>query len=540
MKRSFLAAYLLGLLVRTGSAQINDSVDINDVNALISADGMLFFDDTDPEGYIGHFYVPESSDPPLSSIFAASLWIGGIDDGEELHLAAQTYRQSGNDFWPGPVADDYSSSAYTDAYNNVWVVDKAAIDEHILNWSTMGYITPEAILNWPANGNTANGEAEYLAPFYDYNVNGIYDPAHGDYPLIRGDEALFFMFNDDAGPHEESGGSKLGVEVHGMAYAFSAAAEDTALNQTLFIHYEIFNRSENNYHDLYAGLKTDFDIGCYNDDWVGCDTSLNMFYGFNGDNSDDGCEAGYGMHPPAQGVVMLNDKLTSFMFYSNDFTVIGNPEAANDYYNYMKALWKDGTHLTYGGNGYGGTENTNYIFPSDPLDTGGWSELTESNPPADRRGVGSSGPYALAADASLCFDIALPFAQRDGLDTYQMISVLRERTQDIIDYYNENFSACAIENEENPDYVPDGVEQLVITGVSFYPNPVENYMVIEPGHDIKNGRLQILNAAGELMDNLDNINGHWIRLNNPGLAPGIYMFRLSDETFSGTGKFTVQ
>ena len=32
------------------------------------------------------------------SMFAGALWIGGVDDGGQLKVAAMTYRQSGNDF----------------------------------------------------------------------------------------------------------------------------------------------------------------------------------------------------------------------------------------------------------------------------------------------------------------------------------------------------------------------------------------------------------------------------------------------------------
>jgi len=36
------------------------------------------------------------------------------------------------------------------------------------------------------------GQSEKIAPFYDNNNDGIYDPMAGDYPQIKGDQALFF------------------------------------------------------------------------------------------------------------------------------------------------------------------------------------------------------------------------------------------------------------------------------------------------------------------------------------------------------------
>ena len=49
----------------------------------------------------GKYEIPKNSGK--HSMFAGSLWIGGLDDDDQLKVAAQTYRQSGNDFWPGPI-----------------------------------------------------------------------------------------------------------------------------------------------------------------------------------------------------------------------------------------------------------------------------------------------------------------------------------------------------------------------------------------------------------------------------------------------------
>ncbi|MBK9456642.1 MAG: hypothetical protein IPO24_14170 [Bacteroidetes bacterium] len=104
----------------------------------------------------------------------------------------------------------------------------------------------------------------------------IYDPENGDYPIIRGDKAAYFIFNDDADIHTETDGAKLKLELHGMAYAFDAP-EDSALNNTLFINYSIINRSLIDYTQFQVGVFTDFNVGAFDDDYVGCDTTLNMF-----------------------------------------------------------------------------------------------------------------------------------------------------------------------------------------------------------------------------------------------------------------------
>lgn len=511
-------------------------IDINDVKALINNNGTISFDGAD-----ANFEVPEGSGN--NTIFDGQLWLGGLDDSDSLHLAAQTYNQSGYDFWAGPIATDYDAIGYDDKYNRVWIVNKSVIDNHKLNWSSSGYVVPEEIADWPAQGDITNGEAEYLAPFYDFNDNSIYDPENGDYPIIRGDEALFFIMNDDADNHSESGGEKIGIEIHGMAYAFNAPETDTALSQTLFLHYEIFNRSINNYHDFYIGSWMDFDIGCYTDDWVGCDSTLNLFYAYNGASIDNPCPEGYGEFPPAQGVVFLNENLSSFVYYNNDVSVTGNPEEPDEYYNYLMAIWKDDTHITYGSTGYGGLDETNFMFPSDPLMAGGWSELTSANVPSDRRGLGASGPFSLVTGASLCYDLALPFAHRDSTNNSEMVSVLKERSQDIIDFYNETYSECNIVNESGSGSEPLTVENGKSGSLKLYPNPVNDYLIIEVSNINKmiDGRLTITNSIGEIVIQELNISKPILEINSINLPEGIYLYQITDESnLNLTGSFTIQ
>ena len=103
-----------------------------------------------------------------------------------------------------------------------------------------------------------------MAPYFDHDGNGIYDPSFGDYPFIRGDQCIFFMANDDR-THTETQGDSLLVEIHCMAYAYDNP-QDSILDNTVFLHFDLINRSENIYYDTYFGTFTDFAIG---DDWEG-------------------------------------------------------------------------------------------------------------------------------------------------------------------------------------------------------------------------------------------------------------------------------
>src|SRR5690606_31361632 len=133
-------------------------------------------------------------------------------------------------------------SSYDETYSKVWKISKAEIEQHRQTYFLNNYIMPWAIEHWPAHGDTSRGEAFQLAPFADNNGNGIYEPHLGEYPLIVGDEAVFFMMNDARYPLRNSSGVPLNIEVHGMLYAFEGD-NNKDLNNTLFLNYKIINRN---------------------------------------------------------------------------------------------------------------------------------------------------------------------------------------------------------------------------------------------------------------------------------------------------------
>jgi len=127
------------------------------------------------------------------------------------------------------------------------------------------------------------------------------------------------------------------------------------------------------------------------------------------------------------------------MYYNNG---IGNaialdPENGDDYYHYMKSIWKDNSHATYGGNGYGGKVPSNYMFPES---YGGWNENSAGNQPGDRRGLGSFGPFTLKPGESKSIDIAYITAC-DYSGNMLSVDLLKQRVIKMKDFYKANLTA---------------------------------------------------------------------------------------------------
>lgn len=487
-----------------------DSLDINNISALINSNGLLscsykihydtiyrgkslYNNDTvkiyevtcsninGPFIPSSHFKVPKNgvySGDSLTfpqSIFAANIWMSGLDDDSILHVAASKYQSEGLDYFYGPISNNFTDSNYINKYNKLWKITRQQIINHINNYSNENYQMPEVIKSWPANGDENSGEAHNLAPYFDVNNNDIYEPAQGDYPLIRGDEAVYFIFNDNSYKHTESEAfAELGFEVHGMAYAFDTT--DDALNNTIFITYKIINRSNNNYHDLHISQWVDFDLGYGFDDRVGFDRQLDMFYVYNGDSVDGpGLLATYPLNPPAQGAMLLNRQASGFLYYNNSAAGNGVPEWYRDYYNYQRNRWRDGQTMRYGGNGYSDVlirdSLVNFMLDGDPVTQTGWTEVSAGYTPGDRRGVTNCFIGDVAPGEEFCFDVAYPFAwDYFGSAPTTSLTLLRQNASKVRTFFLSKYSQCNVFDEFPEVIVSDNnIEANNI--VTLYPNP---------------------------------------------------------------------
>lgn len=256
-------------------------LDVNNVDAPFEPfAGKQFFN-----GQVADYICPKGSGK--SSYFTLAFWLGGLDEQDSLHLMAERFRQIGNDSWPGPlsVTDASVDNETTKKWNRTFKVRREDIVEFLANYQDPQYQYPKSIREWPAHGDTLKGQAWNLAPFVDADSNNIYEPAHGDYPDFPGDMAVFFIFNDNYQSHTESGGEPLGTETHVMAYAYNTP-DDSIMNNTIFLNYKVFNRSQHDYHDTYIGLWSDWDLGYANDDYVASDIMKNTAYCYNGQDID--------------------------------------------------------------------------------------------------------------------------------------------------------------------------------------------------------------------------------------------------------------
>lgn len=560
-----------------------DSLSINNITAGVKSNGFLFnhFYEVDDFGVTGDYkaYFKYPGESSHNTIFSSTLWVGGFDDNQVLHLAGERYRQVGKDFQAGPVSDHYDMQYKID-WRRLWKVNAEEINYHKAHWQEPEYEAIEAIANWPGNGDPSYSQAEQLAPYFDFDNNGIYEANQGDYPLIRGDECIFFIVNDDMF-HTETGGDSLIVEIHGMAYAYQSM-EDTLLNNIIFLHYDLYNRSNLTYNNTLLGMFTDFDIGYAWDDFVGCNVEGGYYYGYNGDEVDGSGEPeAYGENPPVQLVAFLGGPfidednidnpdglcdysinglnfgngiaddercgLTGFIHFNNSSGVQGDPYLASEYYNNLNLRWKDNTSLLYGGNGHMNSgavgPECKFMYPDDSdscnwgtnglVPNGGynqngyyWNESTVGNNPRDIRGLGISGPFTFKPGDKQAFDLAFIVIPGQGntnstIDMAEIVSdTIRERIR--------NGRLIIPDNELGlePSYEQEG--ELII-----YPNPTFEKVTVMGISGFK--QYVLFNGMGDnLRSGSSNKDSFTIELGS--LPAGIYYLRVFNNSESYINK----
>jgi hypothetical protein len=506
--------------------------------------------------------------------YTTQIWLSARDVNDSLCVAAQLYRQSGRDFQPGPISNNPNARSN---YNRVWKINKTMVDS-FANGLYSGLV-PAPIADWPAHGDTAQGESFYIAPFVDVNGNGYYNPLiDGDYPCILGDQAIFYVFNDDT-VHTQSGGLSLGVEITGLVYAYKA---NSFLDSVVFVQYNIRNKTKE-LQNIRVGAMADFDIGNSIDDICGTLVDGNTVFAYNGDNDDEN-PWGFGLNPPitgltvrtgirpniydgidndkdgcvdgvrdTNGICQPNDsatntfenwKLSGSAYYNNTSggvlsAISGNPDLAIHYANYLTPKWRNGfNYVVDDPSGYLNQSNgdgfrpdgtgtpTIHVYPGNSYDTSG--TLHPSAPtnwfesPAnlqDKRMVAGLGIRdTLSVGDELQVRFAL-FMTRDTNNTnsYDVAGAMATK----INQFQEPTPSCAsagliniVENEELAEFV-------------VYPNPANNELRIV-SRKLASKRGEIYNINGQRIKTFSMDESGIAELNISYLPTGLYVVKIGN------------
>ncbi|MDD2965318.1 MAG: T9SS type A sorting domain-containing protein [Bacteroidales bacterium] len=584
----------LFVTVRKGHAV--EKMNINNISTYVNADAILFGSPYVSAAYestlASHCYeVPAGSGK--GTFFSVSPWMGGLAQDGTIHLAAERYRQLGQDFHAGAISNPESYAQQPDSITQrVYYATKEDILFHLSHYNTPGYNPAWCIQNWPGNGDPALGQNNILAPFQDVNENGLYEPLLGDYPKIRGDASAFYIFNDGRSEHTESGGIPMKAEFHCMVYAFNRP-DDSLLNNTLFIHYDIYNRSVYQYHSTMFGFWADMDLGYGGDDYTGTDVSNGFFYTYNAQPIDgSGESSAYGPNPPIQSVAFLGGALMDFdgednpksdetgepvcgeainglgfgdgiadnermgmtnSIFSASPSNIGVPLSPLWYYSALRSYNEDGTPMLFGGQGTLATGASGpaarFMFPgeTDPLNWGTgcqppnttekWTETTAgSSTNQDKRCGASTGPFTFKPGDCQQIDLAL-------VTTWNTANPAPLASLGKMQQYVATLRTCF-----EADSVPGGgtfsgndvgiatPQQKPTMNLVIYPNPAGDYINVKGLQGQHPVEYRISDLSGKTV-----ISGRTttqpLTINTRSLNSGLYILSVSEKHTTRFAKF---
>ncbi len=577
MTKSMITLLVVAWCTTHSAAQVcsfpQSQIDLhgNNIKARILNGGDLFWDFSD-----GQFIpnpTPGGNDP--ATIFSAALWIGGVDPGGNLKLSAVTYRNNGTtDYWPGPLdpATGTTANVVCANWDRIFKVTGAQIAAfqaalpNLQNNPGAAISQFPSVMGWPAKGNPYFADiwgfdlpftTQALAGFHDANGDGSYDPLEGDFPAVelRGlapfvaDEFVWCVFNDQGGgaPHPVTNGSPFQMEVQLTAWAFNCP-DQPVISNTVFTSHKMIYRGADVIDSVFIGLYVDPDIGCYTDDFMGCNPGLSTFYAYNQDAVDGSpgatCSGAptFGDNPPVQSVTLLSKPMDRFIGINN--AGVGTPPAGTtdpdapvQFYNYLTGHWRDGSPLTYGGNGYQtGNPPIGFYFPDDPTDPNGWSMCTANLPSGDRRGLAISRPGFLFSPEGYG---KLQPGQVDELVTAWTVHPNADLPCGLGNTFDEIQSVrAAYNNAFDGVCLSSGTQQPGRPDIGVYPNPANTSVTLKYG-DWQVKEIRLLSTEGRLVKTIRNTGLEQTEVSVSDLPNGFYLAELLGEGGSWMVKVTV-
>ena len=347
---------------QTTIVDASQRIDINNISMVVSNHGWFAYDE-----FTGSAGLEFPKGSFKTAVYASGLWLGAIGDGSVRVTVAEYSSDYRPGAAPGGVPDDPNLPRH-----KVYKLNRLYPD-----------------------GSGGIDVAARDAALADYNAGAVPSgapvvPVQGDGALgILGDQMLWSVYNDlGKGPAHNRAGSvlPLGIEVQQTTWAYDRAMPT---GYAVFTRFKLVNRGALNLTDMHVGFWADADLGGFNDDLAGCDTTLGLGFCYNATNNDQM----YGTKPPAVGFKMLQGPystalaarlpLTAFFVYPNG----SDPQDSLSTFRFMHGLDKFGNPILDPG-----SQPTRYMFSGDPVTAQGWLDPT----PSDRRFLLASGPFTMA------------------------------------------------------------------------------------------------------------------------------------------------
>ena len=309
-------------------------------------------------------------------------------------------------------------------------------------------------------------------------------------------------------------------------------------NSSTYIEYKLYNKGSNYIDSCFVSIWTDPDLGGASDDMVGCDSLLDIFYCYNGDDDD----FAYGNSPPAIGFkflygplvpstsdtaifenTIISDYKNSHMYSTNLYIGGTDPDVALEAYNFMRGLTRQGEVYAYN------SIPTKFMVSGDPM-TG----VGDVDPfSGEKRIMGTVGPFNFAPGDSQFVKIKMAVGQGSNrLNSLQLLKSILDAPEKVI-------------TDPEP-WPPVNVLPTRFILSQNFPNPFNPSTTIE--YDLpytSNVKIEVFNILGQsvrtLVDTKQIANRYsiqWDGTDRAGnkLATGLYFYKITADNFTSSRK----
>ncbi|MCF8357099.1 MAG: T9SS type A sorting domain-containing protein [Melioribacteraceae bacterium] len=405
--------------------------------------------------------------------------------------------------------------------------------------------------------NYYNWPTQLGALWNDIN-NDSYFSKNIDEPLLLGEETLFNIMNDDVDTSLSAVNlsKSSGLEITQTIFTYN----NNYLDDVVFYRYQIINKGNHQLNNAYISMYAFVEIGNLLDDILGCDSTLNLSFGYNAYARDFNHDGDFNTEdtPPAVGHILLqgplvpaaetetgilngkkrsgykNLDMTAFSPIDEDSPPFGVPfyrdERSLHYtYNLQKGLYYDGRSY------FDPVTNKATTFPlnGDPESESGWLQSMGYGV-GEQSYILSSGPFNFAPGDTQEVFYALIADQ--GVSNLNSVTKLKQLARNVTNFFNDSLANKKI--NYNPT-TPEDFEML-----QNYPNPFNNVtnIIFRIPHEAK-VKLEIFNSIGQklltLVDRYLVIGNYSIPLYANNFSSGIYYYRILSNEFSSIKKMIV-
>ncbi len=545
--RNFIKTFvLIILLISTIRSQdpLESVMDINNVSSWVKNDG--FHDWLIDKSYNGAFSHGKSG-----AIFCEGvLWGGKVYDGNEKII-----RVNGTEYGSGNkpvtrlfrVRPDYLTADLTNDAASFFLVNPNNVDDSMKQKIFNQY--EKDWKEWPGDMG---------APYLDADKNNKYDPEIDIPGVPSAPQTIWICYNDDRS-ETLFASSPTGIETQETywAYNYPGTTGNIAFKRVKLIYKGLPSSGSSSYIErMYIAQWSDPDIYAAVDDFVGCDTSLNLGYAYDAQLNSSyyrephlGLSAGYTILQGAacktdnladsavidfrwrKGYKYVHEKpMSSFLYYlpgwgpGVDLDKIDWGDAALQEYNLMNGVKWDGTPFpdTIAEKSAYGT----YLLPGDPVSGTGKIDGNYHRP-GDRRMYIVSGPFDMKLNDTV--EVVIALVGGFGMDNLNCITELRRNAQAAELIYYSLVDSISNQKIRAP-LRKKGPGQYVL--YQNYPNPFNASTIIkfdlpEPAF-VKLIVYDILGRVVKVLVNESKDSGKYsVEFNSAGLASGIYIYRIS-------------